>query len=49
MHASNLPCSKRAIAVFLLTNNPKGMSSRQLAKQVGVTQKTAWFLAHPIH
>ena len=48
MHGSNLSYSKWAIAIYLITNNPKGISSIQLSKQIGVTQKTAWFLAHRI-
>jgi len=36
------------MAVWLLTAHRKGFSSIQLAKTLGVTQKTAWFLAHRI-
>jgi phage major head subunit gpT-like protein len=32
----------------LLSTNGKGMSSVQIAKQVGVTQPTAWFMCHRI-
>ena len=34
------------IAVYLLLNSSKGISSVQLSKHVGVTQKTAWFMDH---
>lgn len=33
-------------AIYLLTTNKKGISSIQLAKLVGVTQKTGWFIDH---
>jgi transposase-like protein len=35
-------------AIFLMTSHKKGISSMQLAKDVGVTQKTAWFMLHRI-
>lgn len=36
------------IAIYLLTTRKKGISSIELAEQVGVTQKTAWFIDHRI-
>jgi transposase-like protein len=33
-------------AIWLLTNHPKGIASTTLAKDLGVTQKTAWFILH---
>ena len=45
---SKLPLRKWYMAVYLLSTSNKGISSVQLAKQVGVTQKTAWFMAHRI-
>jgi len=45
---SKLPLRKWFIAIYLLTTTSKGMSSVQLAKHVGVCQKTAWFMAHRI-
>lgn len=36
------------LAIWLLTTNKKGISSMNLAKQLGVTQKTAWFMDHRI-
>ena len=45
---SKLPIRKWFIAIYLLSHMSKGMSSVQLAKHVGVTQKTAWFMAHRI-
>jgi len=43
MEASKLPSVKWILAMFLTTNK-KGISSIQLAKSIGVTQKTAWFM-----
>jgi transposase-like protein len=45
---SKLPLRKWFIAIYLLSTTSKGISSVQLAKHVGVTQKTAWFMAHRI-
>ena len=45
---SKLPLRKWFIAIYLLTTCRKGISSVQLAKQVGVTQKTGWFMDHRI-
>ena len=36
------------MAIWLLTSYEKGIASTQLAKDIGVTQKTAWFMAHRI-
>lgn len=35
-------------AIYLCTANKKGISSCGLARQLGVTQKTAWFVLHRI-
>src|SRR5882672_10456196 len=45
---SKLPIKKWFIAIYLLSNTSKGISSVQLAKHVGVTQKTGWFMDHRI-
>jgi transposase-like protein len=36
------------MAIYMLHTSRKGVSSVQMAKQLGVTQKTAWFLDHRI-
>lgn len=41
---SRLPLRKWFVCIYLVTSNSKGLSSVQLAKQVGITQKTAWFV-----
>ena len=48
MQGSNLPLSKWALAAYLMTTNLKGVSSMKLHRDLGVTQKTAWHLAHRI-
>ena len=48
MEGSNLSLSKWALAAYLMTTNLKGVSSMKLHRDLGVTQKTAWFLEHRI-
>lgn len=36
------------LAIWLITSHKKGISSVQLSKDIGVTQKTAWFMLHRI-
>ena len=48
MHASKLGAQTWLLAVFLILANSKGRSSVQLAADLGVTQKTAWHLAHRV-
>jgi len=45
---SKVPLQKWLMTTWILTSHTKGISSVQLAKTLGVTQKTAWFLAHRI-
>jgi transposase-like protein len=46
--SSKVPLRTWYAAIFLLTTGKKGVSSLQLAAQLQVTQKTAWFLNHRI-
>jgi transposase-like protein len=39
-----LPLQKWFAAFWLVTENRKGINSCQLARELGVTQKTAWFM-----
>lgn len=41
---SKVPMNKWLYAMYLLVTSRKGISSLQLSKQIGVTQKTAWFM-----
>ena len=48
MHDSKLPLSKWALAFYLFSTNLKGVSSMKLHRDLGITQKSAWHLAHRI-
>lgn len=41
---SHIPLNKWVYAMYLLVTARKGISSMQLAKEIGVTQKSAWFM-----
>lgn len=41
---SHVPLHKWLYSMYLLVTARKGISSLQLAKEIGVTQKTAWFI-----
>lgn len=43
---SHVPLHKWLYAMYLLVTARKGISSLQLSKQIGVTQKSAWFMLH---
>jgi transposase-like protein len=45
---SPIPLSKWLPALWMYSSFKKGVSSHQLAKNLGVTQKSAWFMAHRI-
>ena len=41
---SHVPLHKWIYAMYLLVTERKGISSMQLAKEIGITQKSAWFV-----
>lgn len=41
---TKIPMRKWFIAIYLQGSHKKGISSHQLARDIGVTQKTAWFM-----
>ena len=45
---SHIPLHKWIYAMYLLLTARKGISSMQLAKEIGVTQKSAWFMLQRI-
>ena len=45
---SQIPLQKWFLAIYLATSLKSGISSIQLSKYLGVTQKTAWFMLHRI-
>ena len=45
---SRLPLHKWLMAIYMMTTARKGIPSTQMARELGVTQKSAWFLAQRI-
>ncbi|MEQ1929983.1 MAG: IS1595 family transposase [Parvularculaceae bacterium] len=45
---SKVALTKWLLAFYLLTSSKKGFSAHQLHRTLGVTYKTAWFMAHRI-
>jgi len=43
---SKIPLQKWFLAIYVFSSHKKGISSHQLAKDISVTQKSAWFLLH---
>ncbi len=43
---SHIPLHKWLYAMYLLLTARKGISSLQLSKEIGITQKSAWFMLH---
>lgn len=43
---SHVPLHKWIYAMYLMVTSRKGISSSQLAKEIGITQKSAWFVLH---
>jgi len=48
MEDSALPLEKWMAAIWLLSNCKNGISSHELARHLGITQKSAWFMLHRI-
>lgn len=45
---SRLPLRKWLMAIYMMTTARKGIPSTQMARELGITQKSAWFLAQRI-
>jgi len=43
---SHVPLQKWMMAMYLLCYHSKGISSLQLSKDIDITQKSAWYMAH---
>ena len=43
---TRLPYRTWALGIYLFTTNLKGISSMKLHREIGITQKTAWFMLH---
>jgi len=48
MADSRLPLQTWAFAIYIIGTATKGISSIKLGKELGITQSSAWFLAHRI-
>ena len=48
LHSSKIPLYKWAIGFYLYSTNLKGVSSMKLHRDLGITQKAAWHMAHRI-
>ena len=48
LHRSKISLSDWAIAFYLFATNLKGISSMKLHRELGITQKSAWYMAHRI-
>lgn len=47
-HDSHLPLTKWFIAIYLICSSKKGISAKQLQRDLDVSYKTAWYMAHRI-
>ena len=43
---SKVPLNKWLLASYLMASSKKGISAHQIGRTLGVTYKTAWFMAH---
>lgn len=48
LEESKIPLRKWLMAIYMMTTARKGIPSTQMAKELGITQKSAWFLAQRI-
>lgn len=47
-HKTKIPLKKWLLAIFLMCSSKKGISSHQLHRTLGITQKSAWFMCQRI-
>ena len=47
-HDTHLPLVKWFLATYILCQSRKGMSANQLKRMLGISYKTAWYLAHRV-
>ena len=48
MHKTHIPLHHWAIAFFLFATNLKGVSSMKLHRDLGITQRSAWYMAQRV-
>lgn len=47
-HDSHLPLTKWFLAIYLICTSKKGVSAKQLQRQLATSYETAWYMAHRI-
>ncbi len=47
-HDSHLPLTKWFLAIYLICSSKKGVSAKQLQRQLNTSYKTSWYMAHRI-
>ena len=47
-HDSHMSLTRWFLAIYLICSNKKGISAKELQRQLSVTYKTAWYMAHRI-
>ncbi len=47
-HNSHLPLTKWFLAIYLICSAKKGVSAKQLQRELNTTYKTAWYMSHRI-
>ena len=47
-HNSHLPLTKWFLAIYLICSSKKGVSAKQLQRQLSTSYETAWYMAHRI-
>jgi len=47
-HKTHIDLPRWMLAVWLMCHSPKGVSSKQIQRELGVTYKTAWYMAQRI-
>lgn len=48
MEDSHIPLNKWVLAFYLMNSSKKGISAHQLHRALGISYKSAWFLAHRV-
>ena len=48
MHGSNIKAHHWVVAIYFMVTARKSISSLQLSKELGITQKSAWYMMHRI-
>jgi transposase-like protein len=47
-HKTHIDLPRWMLAIWLMCHSPKGISSKQVQREIGVTYKTAWYMAKRI-